>query len=336
MKTKRMGRTGLKVSEICLGTMTFGNQADEPTSFAIMDVADAAGVNFFDTADAYPLGGDLNQTGSTEVIVGNWLKARNARERVVLATKCRGKMGPLPNDEGLSHKHIIKACEESLRRLQTDYIDLYQFHAPDPETPIEESLRAADDLVRTGKVRYMGASNFPAWQMTQMLWLSDKFNLARIECDQPRYNLLFRMIEDEIVPTCIAHGIGLITYNPLAGGMLTHRYKSTAQVESGSRFGLKHAGELYRKRYWNDAVIEEVNRLGDFFTTRNKSLTHVALAWVLGRPGITSAILGASKPDQLKESLGGVGLGLDADELAACDEAWFNLPKERDLTVARR
>jgi 1-deoxyxylulose-5-phosphate synthase len=336
MKTKQMGRTGLKVSEICLGTMTFGNQADEPTSFAIMDVADQAGVNFFDSADAYPLGGDLNQTGSTEVIVGNWLKARNARERIVLATKCRGKMGPLPNDEGLSRKHIIKACEDSLRRLQTDYIDLYQFHAPDPETPIEESLRAADDLVRSGKVRYMGVSNFPAWQMTQMLWLSDKFNLARIECDQPRYNMLFRMIEDEIVPTCLAHGIGLITYNPLAGGMLTHRYKSTAQVEAGSRFGLKHAGELYRKRYWNDAVVEEVNRLGDFFAARNKSLTHVALAWVLGRPGITSAILGASKPDQLTDSLGGVGLSLDADELAACDEAWFNLPKERDLSVARR
>ena len=336
MKINRMGRTGLKVSEICLGTMTFGNQADEPTSFAIMDVADQAGVNFFDTADAYPLGGDLNQTGSTEVIVGNWMKARNARERIVLATKCRGKMGPLPNDEGLNRKHIIKACEDSLRRLQTDYIDLYQFHAPDPETPIEESLRAADDLVRGGKVRYMGVSNFPAWQMTQMLWLSDKLNLVRIECDQPRYNLLFRMIEDEIVPTCLAHGIGLITYNPLAGGMLTHRYKSTAKVESGSRFGLKHAGELYRKRYWNDAVVEEVNRLGDFFATRNKSLTHVALAWVLGRPGITSAILGASKPDQLKESLGGVGLSLEAEELAACDEAWFNLPKERDLAVARR
>jgi aryl-alcohol dehydrogenase-like predicted oxidoreductase len=336
MKTKQMGRTRLKVSEICLGTMTFGNQADEAASFTIMDVADQAGINFFDTADAYPLGGDLHQTGSTEVIVGNWLKARNARERIVLATKCRGKMGPLANDEGLSRKHILKACDDSLRRLQTDYIDLYQFHWPDAETPLEESLRAADDLVRSGKVRYLGVSNFLAWQMMNMLWLSDKFNLVRIECDQPRYNLLFRMIEDEIVPTCMAHGIGLITYNPLAGGMLTHRYKSTAQLEIGSRFALKNSGELYRKRYWNDAVVEEVNRLGDFFALRNKSLTHVALAWVLGRPGITSAILGASKPDQLTESLKGVGMSLDAEELAACDDAWFNLPKERDASVARR
>jgi aryl-alcohol dehydrogenase-like predicted oxidoreductase len=336
MKTKQMGRTGLKVSEICLGTMTFGNQADEATSFTIMDVADQAGVNFFDTADAYPLGGDLHHNGSTEVIVGNWLKARKARDRIVLATKCRGKMGPLANDEGLSRKHILKACDDSLRRLQTDYIDLYQFHWPDAETPLEESLRAADDLVRSGKVRYLGVSNFLAWQMMNMLWLSDKFNLVRIDCDQPRYNLLFRMIEDEIVPTCMAHGIGLITYNPLAGGMLTHRYKSTAQLETGSRFTLKNSGELYRKRYWNYAVVEEVNRLGDFFTARNKSLTHVALAWVLSRPGITSAILGASKPNQLRDSLGGVGMTLDAEEMAACDDAWFNLPKERDLSVARR
>jgi aryl-alcohol dehydrogenase-like predicted oxidoreductase len=335
MKTKSMGRTGLKVTEICLGTMTFGNQADEQTSFKIMDVADAAGVDFFDTADVYPLGGDLHQTGSTEVIVGNWLKARGARERIVLATKCRGKMGLRPNDEGLNRKHIIKACEDSLRRLQTDYIDLYQFHGPDPTTPLEESLRAADDLVRAGKVRYFGVSNFSAGQMVQLLWLSDKHNLVRIDCDQPRYNMLFRMIEDEILPVCKEHGIGLITYNPLAGGMLTNRYKNL-QVESGTRFGLKHAGELYRKRYWNEAVLEEVQRLAAFFDGRGKNLTHVALAWVLQQAGITSAIIGASKPEQLTESLGGVGMTLDAEELAACDEAWFNLPRERDTSVARR
>ena len=331
-----MGRTGLKVSEICLGTMTFGNQADEATSFQIMDVADQAGVNFFDTADAYPLGGELSQTGSTEVIVGNWLKARSARERVVVATKCRGKMGPLPNDEGLNRKHIIKACEDSLRRLQTDYIDLYQFHAPDPTTPLEESLRAADDLVRAGKVRYMGCSNFPAWLLMQGMWLSDRYNLARFECDQPRYNMLFRMIEDEIVPMCQTYGVGLIVYNPLAGGMLTNRYVDKQQIAPQTRFGLNYAGELYRKRYWNDAVFEEVKRLADFFGPRNKPLAHVALAWTLAQPGVTSAILGASKPDQLRDSLGGVTLALDADDIAACDAAWFNLPRERDATVARR
>src|SRR5581483_4190637 len=160
MKIKSLGRTGLKVSEICLGTMTFGNQADQETAFAIMDVADQGGINFFDTADVYPLGGDLSMVGRTEEIVGNWLRERNARERIVLATKCRGAMGSGPNDEGLSRKHIISACEQSLRRLQTDYIDLYQVHSTDPSTPIEETLRALDDLVRAGKVRYIGCSNY--------------------------------------------------------------------------------------------------------------------------------------------------------------------------------
>ena len=338
MKIKSMGRTGLKVSEICLGTMTFGNQADEATSFAIMDAADAAGVNFFDTADAYPLGGDLHQTGSTEVIIGNWLKARDKRDQIVLATKCRGRMGPLPNDEGLSRRHIIKACEDSLRRLQTDYIDLYQFHMPDATTPLEESLRAADDLVRAGKVRYMGCSNYPAWQIMQGLWLSDKYNLARFDCDQPRYNILFRMIEDEIVPTCIENGIGIIAYNPLAGGMLTNRYidANARQTSSDMRFGLKNSGELYRKRYWKEAVFEEVERLHGHFSGKGKPLAHVALAWVLGRPGITSAILGASKPEQLQDSLGGVELQLDAEDMAACEQSWFNLPREQDATVTRR
>jgi aryl-alcohol dehydrogenase-like predicted oxidoreductase len=336
MNIKQMGRTGLKVSEICLGTMTFGNQADEATSFAIMDIADQAGVNFFDTADAYPLGGDLGQTGTTEVIVGNWLRERKARERIVLATKCRGRMGEGPNDEGLSRKHVIKACEDSLRRLQTDYIDLYQCHAPDPTTPIEETLRAMDDLVRAGKVRYVGCSNYPAWQIAQALWTSDKHNLARFDCDQPRYNILFRMIEDEIVPLCLAHGIGIIAYNPLAGGMLTNRYRKMQEIESGTRFGLKNSGELYRKRYWKEAVFDEVDQLAKFFEAHGKSLTHIALAWVLMQPGITSAILGASKPEQLKDSLGGAGMTLDEEELRACDDVWFNLPRERDPQIARR
>lgn len=336
MKIKSMGRTGLKVSEICLGTMTFGNQADEQTAFAIMDVADKSGVNFFDTADVYPLGGTLNSVGSTEVIVGNWLKQRGARDRIVLATKCRGAMGPGPNDEGLSREHIISACEASLKRLQTDHIDLYQVHWPDPATPIEETLRALDDLVRSGKVRYIGCSNYPAHQLADALWTSDKFNVARFECDQPRYNILFRMIEDEILPLCQTHGVGVIIYNPLAGGMLTGRYQKGQDTQQGTRFGLENSGELYRKRYWKEAVFEEVDTLKQFFTARNKSLTHVALAWVLERPGITSAILGASRPDQLADSLQGVDLALDDEEREYLDQVWYNLPRERDLAIARR
>ncbi len=336
MKIKRMGRTGLKVSEICLGTMTFGNQADEQTAFQIMDVANEAGVTFFDTADAYPLGGDLSTVGRTEEIVGNWLRERGARGRIILATKCRGAMGEQPNDEGLSRKHIVAACEASLRRLGTEYIDLYQVHWPDAETPIEETLRALDDLVHAGKVRYIGCSNFPAWQLADALWTSHTYNLARFECDQPRYNILFRMIEDEILPLCRAHGVGVIAYNPLAGGMLTGRYRTAGQAEAGTRFGLAHAGELYRKRYWNEEVVGAVGALGRFMEQRGHSLTHVALAWVLAQPGITSAILGASKPEQLRDSLGGVNVTLDAEELAACDDVWFNLPRERDAAVARR
>jgi 1-deoxyxylulose-5-phosphate synthase len=336
MEIKRMGRTGLKVSEICLGTMTFGNQADEAASFAIMDVADAAGVTFFDTADVYPLGGAPGTAGTTEEIVGRWLRERGARDRIVLATKCRGAMGDGPNDEGLSRKHIIAACDASLRRLQTDYIDLYQVHWPDPDTPIEETLRALDDLQSAGKVRYVGCSNYPAWQLATALWTSDKHDLARFECAQPRYNILFRMIEDEIVPLCQAHGVGIIAYNPLAGGMLTGRYRDQQRIEADTRFGLERSGELYRKRYWNDAVFDAVKTLGEVVEARGHNLTHVALRWVLQQPGITSAILGASRPEQLEDSLAGVDLTLDDDERAACDEAWYSLPRERDPLIARR
>jgi 1-deoxyxylulose-5-phosphate synthase len=336
MKIKKLGRSGLKVSEICLGTMTFGNQADEETSFAIMDVADRAGVTFFDTADVYPLGGTLESVGRTEEIVGRWIKERGARDRIVLATKCRGAMGPNPNDEGLNRAHIIRACDQSLRRLQTDYVDLYQVHWPDPDTPIEETLRALDDLVRAGKVRYVGCSNYLAWQLAEALWTSDKHGLARFDCDQPRYNLLFRMIEDEILPLCRSQGVGVIAYNPLAGGMLTGRYKDLQQVEGGTRFGLENSGELYRRRYWKDVVFEAVDGLARFLEPRGKSLTHVALAWVLAQPGVTCAILGASKPVQLEDSLRGVDLMLDEEELTAIDEVWYQLPRERDLQIARR
>jgi 1-deoxyxylulose-5-phosphate synthase len=336
MKIKQLGQTGLKVSEVCLGTMTFGNQADQATSFAIMDVADRAGVTFFDTADVYPLGADAGQQGTTEEIVGRWLHERSARERIVLATKCAGPMSNNPNDVGLSRKHVIAACEQSLRRLQTDYIDLYQVHWPDPVTPIEETLRALDDLVHAGKVRYIGCSNFPAWQLADALWTSKLANIARFVSVQPRYNIVFRMIEDELLPLCRAHGIGVIVYNPLAGGILTGRYRQSQAVEPGTRFGLKNSGELYQRRYWNEAVFDVVNRLGSFLEQRGKNITHVALAWVLAQAGITGAIPGASKPEQLEESLRGVELVLDDEERQACDDAWFSLPRGRDPQVARR
>ena len=337
MKLKRLGGTGLHVSEICLGTMTFGVQADEATAFQIMDVADQGGVTFFDTADVYPLGADLNEVGTTEVVVGKWLRERHARDRIVLATKCAGAMGPGRNDRGLSRKHILDACEQSLRRLNTDYIDLYQVHFADPETPIEETMEALDSLVRAGKVRYVGCSNFAAWQLADAYWTSKLGGLASFVSVQPRYNILFRMIEDELLPFCQAHNIGVIVYNPLAGGMLTGRYRETnREVEQGTRFSIKNSGDLYRRRYWKDAAFEAVDQLSQFFEPRKKNLTHVALAWVLAQPTVTSAIVGASKPAQLRESLQGTSLVLDEEELQACNEIWYQLPREQDPAIARR
>ena len=336
MDVRRLGRTGLQVSEVCLGTMTFGNQCDRAESFRIMDTAVDRGVTFFDTADVYPLGGDATTRGATEDIVGRWMAERGARERIVLATKCRGAMGEGPNDQGLSRKHVLAACEASLRRLRTDHIDLYQVHAPDLETPIEETLAALDQLVRSGKVRYIGCSNYPAWQLAGALWSSDRLGLARFDSAQPRYNLLFRMIEDEILPLCRAHGVGVIVYNPLAGGVLTGRYRDVSEPQAGTRFTLRGSGETYRRRYWNDAVFTAVDRLAAMAGAHGQSLTHVALAWVLAQPGITSAIVGASRAEQLEDSLQAVGMKLDEDQMAACDAAWFDLPRERDAGIARR
>lgn len=326
MKTVRMGRTGLQVSEICLGTMTFGYQCDENTSFAIMSKAAEQGVSFIDTADVYPVPPSIETAGRTEEIVGRWLKGQ--RDRFVLATKCRMKVGPGPNDEGLSRRHIIQAVDDSLRRLQTDYIDLYQPHSFDAETPIDETLRALDDVVRQGKVRYLGCSNYPAWQLALALGVSAAHDWARYDCVQPRYNLLHRDIEAELLPLCRDQGVGVIAYNPLAGGFLTGRYQSLeAPPPEQTRFSIGKTGELYRERYWQQAQLEAVQEMQRFFQPRGKSLIQVAIAWVLAQPGITSAIVGASKPEQLDASLGAVKLTLDAEEKDVCNRAWYHLPR---------
>ncbi|HEV3114402.1 MAG TPA: aldo/keto reductase [Candidatus Binataceae bacterium] len=336
MKTKQMGRTGLKVSEICLGTMTFGLQCDEPASVAIMDTAAEYGVDFFDTSDAYPLGGNLSTIGRTEEIIGRWLKGR--REKIVLATKCFAATGPAPNQSGLSRKHICEAVEASLRRLQTDYIDLYQTHFPDPSTPIDETMRALDDLVHQGKVRYLGCSNYAAWMLANALWTADKNGLARFDCVQPRYNLLYREIEHELLPLCRYHGVGVIPYNPIAGGFLSGKYKPEAPPPADARFGFLsgRTRNIYHRRYWHEAQFEAVAHLQEFFAKRNRSLVQAAIAWVMAQPGITSAIVGASSAAQLRESLPAVEVALDAEEVEACNDVWFTLPRLRDLAVALR
>jgi aryl-alcohol dehydrogenase-like predicted oxidoreductase len=325
MKTRRLGRTGLKVSEVCLGTMTFGHQCDENTSFAIMNKATDRGVDFIDTADVYPVPPSPQTAGRTEEIVGAWLKGK--RRQYVLATKCRMRVGTGPNDEGLSRRHIMQACDDSLRRLQTDTIDLYQPHSPDPDTPAEETLRALEDLVRLGKVRYLGCSNFPAWQVAMSLGISDRHGWARYDCVQPRYNLLWREIESELLPLCRDQGLGVIAYNPLAGGFLTGKYARINELHEGTRFTLGKTGELYRERYWQDAQLQAVQRLEKFVKSRGKSLLQAAVAWVLAQPGITAAIIGASRPEQLDQSLAAVDVKLDDEERAACDRVWYELPR---------
>ncbi len=328
MKTKRLGRAGLKVSEICLGTMTFGHQCDDATSFAILDRAADYGVNFLDTADVYPVPPTLETAGRTEEILGRWLQGK--RHRFVLATKCRFATGSGPNDCGLSRKHVVEAAEASLRRLRTDYVDLYQVHAPDPATPLDETLRALDDLVHAGKVRYLGASNFQAWELCRALWLSDSLRLARFDCLQPRYNLLHRDIETEILPLCRDQGVGVIPYNPLAGGLLTGKYRPGQEPLAATRFALGGTtGPLYRERYWHEAQLQAAERLRVFLEARGRSLAQVAIAWMLAQPGITSAIVGATRPEQLDQTLPAAELAPDAEELEACHAVWYELPRRR-------
>jgi aryl-alcohol dehydrogenase-like predicted oxidoreductase len=273
--------------------------------------------------------------GRTEKYIGSWL-SKGKREQIVLATKFFAPMGDRPNEKGGSRKHIMQAVEASLRRLQTDSIDLYQIHAPDPETPLDETLRALDDLVRSGKVLYIGCSNYPAWLLAKSLWTSDKLGLARFDCVQPRYNLLFRHIEAELLPLAVDQGVGVISYNPLAGGLLTGRYQPGKTPDEGTRFTLPNAGKLYQSRYWQDPQMQAVEKLKMLCQERNLSLAQVALAWVLAQPAITSAILGASRPEQLDQTLPAVDLVLDKQVLAACDDVWYQLPRERDLTIAFR
>ncbi|MFO0957449.1 MAG: aldo/keto reductase [Isosphaeraceae bacterium] len=327
MRHRRLGRTGLKVSEICLGTMTFAGQCDEATSRAILDEATDRGVDFLDTADVYPIPPDIATSGRTEEVIGRWLKDKGGRDRYVVATKCRMRVGPGANDEGLSRRHILAACEASLKRLQVDHIDLYQVHSFDPETPIDETLGALDDLVRSGKVRYIGCSNFPAWRLALALGVSERKGWARFDSIQPRYNLLHRDIEAEVLPLCRDQGVGVIVYNPLAGGFLSGKYAQDAPPEPGTRFTLGESGRLYRERYWQNAQFEAVGSLKQAFELRGLPMATASVAWVLAQPGITSAIVGASRPDQLEATLAAADMTLDDDTLEACNAAWYSLPR---------
>jgi aryl-alcohol dehydrogenase-like predicted oxidoreductase len=301
MKHMSLGNTGLVVSRICLGTMTFGLQCDEPTSHAILDAAAEGGVTFIDTADVYPLGGGLETVGRTEEIVGRWLRGKRAE--FIVATKCVGPMGPNAWDQGMSRKHILDAVDASLKRLGTDYVDLYQLHAYDPTTPLDEALDALDSVVRSGKARHVGVSNWLAYKLARAVGRSEVKGLVRIDSVQPRYNLLFRQIERELLPLCAEERIGVIPYNPLAGGLLTGKHDRSAPPSEGSRFTLGRAGAMYQARYWNDRAFDAVDELAKVAGEAGVSLARMAVGWVLANSAVTSAIVGASRPEQLEDTL---------------------------------
>jgi aryl-alcohol dehydrogenase-like predicted oxidoreductase len=318
MDHARLGRTGLQVSRLCLGTMTFGLQSDESTAVAILDRAAEGGIDFLDTSDAYPLGGDLSTRGITEEILGRWLQGK--RDRFIVATKCFAPTGPAPFDGGNSRKHILAAVDASLRRLQTDYIDLYQLHGYDQNTPIDETLSVLDDLVHAGKVRYIGCSNFLTYQLVRAIGRSETLRLARFDSVQPRYNLLFRQIEREMLPFCHEEGVGVIPYNPIAGGLLSGKHSRTAPPPEGTRFTLGNAAQNYQDRYWHDREFDTVEALRKLAGQAGVSLVTLSVAWVLANQAITAPIIGASRPEQLDASLAAVGFALDDDLKAQLDD----------------
>ncbi len=311
MEYRPLGRTGVKVSELCLGCMTFGNTTEPEDSYTIVDRAIDAGINFLDTANVY-------SRGRSEEVTGEALKRNGKRSRIVLATKVHGVMADDdPNAAGTSRRHIIEQCEASLKRLQTDYIDLYQIHRPRSDTPIDEVLRALDDLIRSGKVRYIGSSTFGAWQLVESLWVSKELGLNRFVCEQPPYNILDRRIERELLPMAKTYGIATIPWSPLGGGLLTGKYRTDHMPDEG-RF-LDTSSKPWQMRLTQGA-FEAVDKLDPLVTEKGCTMAQLSLAWVLGRPGVTSPIIGPRTMEQLEDNLGAIDVPITADDLAKIDE----------------
>jgi aryl-alcohol dehydrogenase-like predicted oxidoreductase len=303
MEYRRLGSSGLKVSAVGLGGNTFGWWADEQTSITVVNHAIDMGINFIDTADVY-------DRGHSEEFVGKAIKSK--RSQVIIATKFCAPMGEGPNEKGGSRYYVMKAVEASLKRLQTDYIDLYQMHMPDPTTPIEETLRALDDLIRAGKVRYIGCSNFTAWQLCEALWTSKTNNLQSFVTVQPRYNLLDRRIEMELVPCCQTYGIGVIPYSPLAGGLLTGKYHKGEEPPEGRLSGqMSQSTGLFSETNWSKLAKWEV-----FATEHGHTMTELAIAWLLAKPWLSTVIAGARKNEQISANVAAAEWKLTAEEVA--------------------
>ncbi len=332
MEQRFMGATGLRVSELCLGAMTFGRETDEPTSKAIMDRFVEAGGNFVDTADVYT-------TGVSEEIVGRWL-AGQTRDDLVIATKVRFPMGSGPNEAGLSRKHILAGVENSLRRLKTEYIDLYQVHSWDDATPLEETLDTLNALVHSGKVRYIGASNYTGWQLQKAVDISRQHGWEPFTCLQPQYNLLCRSTEWEVLPVCRREGLGVIPWSPLRGGWLSGRYRrgmaappSGSRIETAEEKGWGESWSAYNNEHtWGviDALLAVAEEAG-------KQPAQAAINWLLGQPGVTAPIIGARTMEQLEANLGGCGWSLNDDQMARLHAAsTAGLPYPYDIVDANR
>jgi len=315
MEYRNLGKCGLKVSELCLGTMQFGWTADEDLSYQILDAAVESGINFIDTANIYSRWVEGNPGGVAERIIGKWIKRKGIkRESLVIATKVRGRMGEGPNLEGLSRAHIMAAVEGSLKRLDTDYIDLYQTHWFDQQTPVEETMRAFDDLVRQGKVRYIGCSNYPAWRLAESLWISRSSGLVQFVSHQPHYNLVHRAeFEKELAEVCRTYGIGVIPYSPLAGGFLTGKYRKDATIESAR---LNSTKRYFEQKNWD--LLEIIEAIGK--RKGGASISQIALAWLLSDSLITSPIIGPRSLEQLKDNVCAAGLRLEVEEKKELDE----------------
>ncbi len=310
VEIRLLGRTGVRVSNLCLGAMTFGRTTEPKDAYAMVDRAIERGVNFIDTANAYG-------RGLSETVVGEALARNGKRDRIVLATKFHGSMDDDdPNMQGVSRRHILQACEASLSRLQTDYIDLYQIHRPRPETAIDETLRALDDLIRAGKVRYIGTSTFAAWQFVESLWVSEKHGLNRFICEQMPYNLLDRRVERELIPMAQTYGVATIPWGPLAGGMLTGKYKRGEEPPPGTRFGEERS---QRSGRFHQGIFDVVEALESLANARGVALSQFALAWLMARPGVTSPIIGPRTMEQLDDNLDAADVALTEEDRRAVD-----------------
>jgi aryl-alcohol dehydrogenase (NADP+) len=318
MEGVRVGRSGLQVSRLCLGTMIFGSQRDQAEAFAIMDTAAELGIDFIDVADVYPVPPTPETWGRTEEIVGAWLQGK--REGFVVATKCVNRVGPARNDYGGSRKHVIEACEASLRRLKTDRVDVYYLHHSDLDAPLDETMQALDRLVQDGKVLYIGVSNFEAWQVSMAMEAIAKSNLARITVLQPRYNLLNRPYERDLLPLARASGMGVVPYNPLGAGVLTGKYKRGEEPPAESRFAQGDYGRMYQGRYWNDRMFDVADAVVELARDEGCTPAQLAVAWLLAQPDVTAPIIGASRPDQLVETAKAVGLSLSEATLQRLDQ----------------